>query len=88
MSNSDDAWNDGVSPRKSSSLRGLTSSGGRPREEPFRNYAGWKCSHCGSGNTIIEGYPTGPEGYCMTCTREIPIPKEHLNAYNQSRKSR
>ena len=60
-------------------------------QEPFRNYGGWQCPLCRSTNTIIEGYPSGPEGYCMSCTRNIDIPQEHLNAYHnfqQSQQSR
>ena len=71
--------------RRVSGIKGNNDNGGAPREEPWRNYGGWTCNHCGSGNTIIEGYPTGPEGYCMSCTREQPIPKEHLDAYNALR---
>lgn len=67
--------------RRTSGILNANQPGGPHKEEPFRNYAGWTCSHCGSGNTIIEGYPTGPEGYCMSCTREQPIPQEHLDAY-------
>ena len=57
------------------------------REEPFRNYGGWPCPNCNSTNTLIEGYNSGPEGYCMSCARYISVPKEHLNAYNRSRRS-
>jgi len=66
----------------------LGSTFGTPREEPIRNYSGWTCPRCSSVNTIIEDYSTGPEGYCMTCTREIPIPEEYLSAYNLQRSQR
>ena len=69
--------------RRSTGIRGNSQSGSGPREEPFRNYAGWPCPRCQSSNTIIEGYHSGPEGYCMSCTRTIEIPKEHLDAYNR-----
>ncbi len=72
-------------PRRSNGIIGGNESVGQPKEEPWRNYAGWECSHCDSTNTIIESYNSGPEGYCMSCTREQPIPKEHLDAYNVSR---
>ena len=78
---------EGRAPRRTSGILGGNSSGGLPRQEPWRNYAGWKCSHCGSGNTIIETYDTGPEGFCMSCTRELPIPQEHLDAYYEARRT-
>ncbi|KKN77097.1 hypothetical protein LCGC14_0364380 [marine sediment metagenome] len=86
MSNDSGQWDGETLQRKGSlynSLRGITPDGGRPREEPFRNFGGWKCQNCGSGNTVIEGYDSGPEGYCMTCTRYIPIPKENRLAYSR-----
>lgn len=84
------SWQDDERPQRRGIVRSLAppSENLHPREEPFRNFGGWKCPHCGSGNTIIEGYNSGPEGYCMTCTRYIEIPKENLNAYRNSRSSR
>ena len=67
--------------RRVSGIKGGSGGGGPPREEPFRNYGGWNCPRCDSTNTIIEVYDSGPEGYCMSCTRYIKIPKEHMRAY-------
>lgn len=55
------------------------------KEEPFRNYGGWPCPRCNSTNTVIEGYNSGPEGYCMSCTRNIPIPQEYRNVQQPQR---
>ena len=63
-------------------LNGTTPDGGRPRDEPFRNFGGWKCPCCRSTNTLIEVYTSGIEGHCMTCARTIPIPQE-LDAYKR-----
>ena len=67
--------------RRVYSVRGDNWAGGSPREEPFRNYGGWHCPRCRSTNTIIEGYDSGPEGYCLSCARTIEIPKEYMDAY-------
>lgn len=74
---------DGKSARRVNGIRGA-SERVAPREEPFRNYGGWSCPRCESTNTIIEGYDTGPEGYCMSCARTIPIPAEHLKRYERA----
>ncbi len=76
---------EGHAPRRTNGIIGNNQAGGSPRQEPWRDYAGWKCTHCGSGNTIIETYPTGPEGYCLSCTREQKIPKDKLDAYYEAR---
>ena len=75
--------------RRNGPSHGNSQGGGRVREEAIRNYAGWKCSHCGSGNTIIEEYSrTQVEGYCMSCARTIPIPEEKLHAFRLAQHTR
>ena len=82
MSNRED-----IIPRRSWTPLSDNSLGGSPREEPLRDYGGWPCPRCKSTNTIIEGYSSGPEGYCMTCTRTIDIPKEHMDVYRRTHRS-